>query len=476
MPVKRRGFFFQYFDRIVCGVVALGILAAVLYAARRAGTVNRVASPSDVVENLRVIEVKMRQGGAAVPPPKVDYAVMVTDRLQSYSPPRPLKGDPFYPPLPKALPNVRIGLNQEAVLDFKAPLDKGSVKVERAKAGGDEDLVDVIGHPEDDDYTRVRIRSRDKEGEVFVVGEAGGLKHELKVYVDPKVGKVAYAPKEIDARPGLGVVVLRIAPDPRNDDDEVEVEGYEVWRRDWADPLGDYESLETANVGAGVAGVGAVGAARFAAAQRGLATRARAGVRTGLEGAIEWQDLEVEAGQRYSYKVRTVGLNTYPKESDFTASAFVEVPPMVDFRVTGSGPDTLGIEVAEFSSAGGVSQGKFWVHSGDEIGGVAQNARTGQVNNLLTDCVLVDFHRNVIQPGRGLISDRAIYIDAEGNLQEAWRWRTGTESTFWELVKQGGAGRARTGPFMGPTGPTEPVFGPGGLPRGARPTGGRRGG
>jgi len=469
MPVKKLGFFFQYFDRIVCGVVALGILAAVLYAARRAGTVNRVASPSDVQEQLRVIEAKMRQGGAAVPLPKVDYAVMVSERLQSYAPPRPLKYDPFYPPLPKVLPDVTIGLNQEAVLDFKAPLDKGSVKVERSKAGGGEDLVDVIGHPEDHDYTRVRIRSRDKEGDVFVVGEAGGLKHELKVYVNANVGKTAYAPKEIDARPGLGVVVLRIAPDPRNDDDEVEVQGYEVWRRDWADPLGDYKRLQTVNVGA--VGVGAVGAARFAAAPRSLTTRAGAGARTGLEGAVEWQDLKVEAGQRYSYRVRTIGLNTYPKESDFTASAFVEVPPMVDFR----GPDTLGIEVAELSSAGGVSQGKFWVHSGDEIGGVVQNARTGQVNNLLTDCVLVDFHRNVIQPGRGLISDRAIYIDAEGNLQAAWRWRTGTESRFWELVKQGGARRARTGPFMGPTGPMEPAFGPTGLPLGARPTGGRRG-
>ncbi len=466
MPVKKRGFFFQYFDKMICGVVALGILAAALYAVMKGGSVNRVAPPSEVINNMQIIETKMRQGGESTPPERVDYLGRVESRIENYSPPRTLACDIFYPELPKALPAVAIGLDQEAVLDFKAPLDKGSVKVE-----GPEGIVDVVRHPEDEDYARVVIRSHDKEGDVTVVGVAGGLKHEYPVTVDAKVGKTAYPPTGIEAEAGLGTVTVRIVPDPRNAD--VEVESYEVWRRDWADPLGEYQKVPGMGAAAATARAGRAAGAGMAALGAAFNPMAglRAGAQAGPGGAIEWEDAGVKPGQKYSYKVRTVGANTYPRESDFTPSAFAEVPRMIDFRVTGSSPDRLGIEVADMS-AGGVSQEKFWVSMGDEIGGVVQDQRTARVTNLLTDYVLVDFQRNVIQPDRGLISDRAIYSDAEGNLHEAWRWRKGTESKFWDLVEQGGR-RAQPGAFMGPMGPTGV---PAGAPPGVRgPTGGPRG-
>lgn len=486
MPIAKPGFVLTYFEKIICAVVALGVLAAAVNAVRRAGVVSRVASPESVAADIRAIERKIREPVGTGPPvePLPDYVEMIRRCMEDCAPPRTMPLHIVQPPRPRTYDPIRVGLYKEFVLEFKVPLDMGSVKVE-----GPEGILEVVAHPDGEDYKCARVRSSDKEGQGRVVAVSEGLRLEYPVIVDEKVGKTAYPPSKVVADAQQGVVVVRITPNPKNKDEEVEVLRYEVWRRDWADSLGDYRKAGDVAVAAaaGLTGVpGAMyaptaappwatgratgGAGMGRGIPTGLPTRTR-GVTAGDD--LPWQDRGVSAGEKYSYKVRTVGSNTYPAAGEFSEAAFVEASSDTDFRFKSSTRERIGFDVAQLSVGGRVITGTFWASPGEEIGGIRQDDVTGQVDNLLTGDVLVAFHRGVIQPARGLISDRVIYADDEGNLLV--RWRKETKSDIWDIVDQ--VGRV---PVMGPAGPPTgiPVGRPtGGPPAGrgyARPTGGPR--
>ncbi|MCK4282789.1 MAG: hypothetical protein KAX44_00625 [Candidatus Brocadiae bacterium] len=461
MPVARQSFLFQYFDKMICGVVALAILAAVVYAYGRAGRVARVAPPARVREDIRLIEDRMEEPGPPETFRKKDYVTAILKRLEQRAVPRTMPADGvIYPEPPESYEPAYVGIDGEFVLEFDAPLDKGSVKVE-----GEEGLVELMAHPDGDDYKKVRLKSGAGEGEVTVAGMAGGLRHQYPVTIDSKVGKSAHPPVEIEVTAAQRQVTVTITPDPRNEEDDVEVVGYEVWRRDWVDPLGDYRKV--GDVGGAAGGVGLMARTPMAFGPGGpfmgaRMTAAGAGAQVAA-GTVAWPDADVTPGEKYSYKVRTVGANTYPEAGEFTEPYLVEVAPELDFRFSSSRPGETRFEVARLSSVGISERGTFWVSVGDDIGGVLTSMRGG-VNNLLTGAVLVDFHRNVMLPERRLISDRAIYADSEGNLFEQFRWRRGTESQFWDAVE----GVRQIGRMGMPGGPGAAVP-PGFLPPEAMP-------
>ncbi|MHC4788776.1 MAG: hypothetical protein ACYS8K_06160, partial [Planctomycetota bacterium] len=169
------------------------------------------------------------------------------------------------------------------------------------------------------------------------------------------------------------------------------------------------------------------------------------------EGADQFRDPQVVAGEAYSYKVRTVAANTYPQAGGFTEPLLVKVDPRVDFRFARSLSDKVGFDVAKMFP-GGVRTETFWVSVGQEIGGIVQDPMTGEVLNFSTGHVMVDFHKSVVLAGVG-VTDRVVYADPEGSLHVRLRGETG--SGIWEQKAAAAPGRrprAPAGPgFRGPS-------------------------
>jgi hypothetical protein len=344
-----------------------------------------------------------------------------------------------WPPFDKVYPKVTVGRNKEFVLDFEAPLTVGTVSVTTQGEGGGE-LIALVEHPVDDDYSKVKLESFTQEGTANVRAQAGdGSTHRYLVAVDRNAGKTAYPP-EVKLSSTEDAIEVKIIPNEQNTTDEVAVVSYEVWRRDWSDPLASFELA--ANVRA--EDIAPTGRERQPAGAGFAPFGPRAPGRTQTqEAGLVWNDRTVDAGESYSYKVRTVGDNTFPAESEFSDAILIEASPSVDFKWTSSSLDKVGCDIVK-SFGGQIDQKNFWVRTGDEIGGVASGGAAVGDLNFKTGFFLVDFHRQVILPGIG-VTDRMVYADESGDLHERLRGQTKTD--LWDKV---GAPR-RPGP--GPVGP-----------------------
>ncbi|MHC4593094.1 MAG: hypothetical protein ACYS8L_10430 [Planctomycetota bacterium] len=430
MPVGKQGILFKYFDKAICAVVALAVLAALFYTVKRAGALGREEPPEKAATIIQQIEAKLRSGTASNALEKKAYLTGVLDRIQKVPSPVPLGRDPFRPPLPERHSTVRIGLNRTFILELESPFKPDSVHVR-----GSEKTLELRDYPADGDYRQVRLRSGNREGKAVVEGESDSVKHEYPIVVNAQVGKIAHPPSKLTAAGRRGTVTLRIEPNRDNDDEGVKVVKYEVWRRDWVDPLGEY-----GKVGEAVAGAVAESSSRRTAPAAGGPTAGPRGApmawraqepQPAKKGArAEWRDQKVRPGQAYSYKARTVGSNTYPAAGEFTRPIMVKVEPNVDFAFQRSTGETVGFDVAKRFSAG-VEKETFWVSVGQEIGGISKDG--GEVRSFLTGLVMVDFHRGVLLPGVG-VTDRVIYADREGNLHMRLRRERG--SSIWDEKKE----------------------------------------
>jgi len=431
MPVVKHGLAFKYFDKAICGVVALGLLAALFFALSRAGSASRDAPAGPMVSSLKVVEEDLR--AKHVDLQVKDFIELIRRRFTDVPVPESVP-DIIYPPMPVTYPGLAISTNREFVLQFSEPLEKGSVTV-----SGEAPLVSVVQHPVEGDYKRVLLSSGSQEGKATVQGATGeGVQHSYPVTVDAEAGKTAYPPDKLAVvSTRNSVVVLQIEPSARNAGEGVEVVEYEVWRRDWEDALGEYRKVAAvaeADVSATSGGPGAYPAAGYPAA--GYPGAAQPAVPQG----VYWEDSGVIPGQRYGYKVRTVGANTYPKASDFTEAAMAEVDARVDFRFARSTADTVGCEVLQAFGAVPTTE-TFWVRVGGEIGGVVKNPMTGEDVSYLTGNVLLDFHRSIFLAGS--VTDRMIYVDPEGFLRQ--RLRKETKTSLWESASAAGGTGMRTG-------------------------------
>lgn len=449
MPVVKRGFLFNYFDKIICGAVALAVLLAAGYAAVRSSS---DADPQAVADDLQALERKMNAEPEEVEiPPDIKPKI---ERQFELTAPRQVR-DVFFPPLPVRHPKAVVGRYKEFELDFEAPIAEGTIQITNEEEGSSR-LLSLVEHPVDGDYSKARLESFDDEGTTIVLAEAGdGTSHEYPVEINRDAGKTAYPP-EVELSSVEEGINVKIIPSEQNTENEVEVVSYEVWRREWADPLGSFtlaanvKAQEIAATGAGALGRRAAGMPMVGPQAR----RGRPGQEQEAEAGLVWTDEDVESGELYSYRVRTVGANTFPQRSEFVEPEPLEATPGVDFRWTSSSLDRVGCEVVK-SFDGSVQQEKFWVSEGDEIGGVATGSAATDLN-FKTGLYLVDFHRQIILPGTG-VTDRMVYADESGNLHQRLRGEAKTD--LWDQVGRTGSRRAGpTGPFgpMGPTGPTAP--------------------
>jgi hypothetical protein len=485
MPVVKRGFLFKHFEKFICAIAALAFLFAVVYAIARAGALSREVPPEKVERDLELIAEGMR--GEADPVQKRDYLEQILARVEELPPALPMRAHVFFPPVRTRDGQTTVATDTEFVVSFDEPVTPGTVRIV-----GEEELVQVVEHPVEGDYRKVRLRSRSEEGAGLVVGETPSGDTEYAVVIRRGVGKTAHPPREISVVDRQGGVTLGFEPDPRNED--IRLVGYEVWRRDWDDPLGEYRKVTRVTGQSAAArpapsrsrrrptgppaidfGAMAAARAREAAERARREAMARAGgaaapsgpmrpgvgrptARPAAEAAPEeltWRDASVSPGKTYSYKARTVGADTYPEAGEFGDPILVRVPPNVDFQFTRSTIGKVGFEVAKLFTGGTVKKASFWTSVGDEIGGVEQDSDTGEVLNYRTGMVMVDFHRAVLLPGTG-VTDRVVYADREGNLHERLREETGSD--LWEMLKEQesaptrGPLRRRTGRFM-PSGP-----------------------
>ncbi len=442
MPVQSQGFAFRYFDKILCAVVGLGLLVGIGYGlARNAAFAERV-NPEEIARDLTELRRRQDESPPAADEPRLGEEVL--GALRRVESPRPVR-DTMLPPLPYVYSEQRVPPEESFELRFDSPLAPGSVLVE-----GNEFALDILDHPVDGDYRRVRVASKRWEERASVVGMDGDVKHIHPVVIDSEVGRPPYPPVEVRIAERREAVRLEFEPDPRVAQEEVAIRNYEVWRRDWSDPVGDY---------ALVAAVAPAARAEPDTLRRqpGVPTDLPPGVPEEVlremrrrqqpvrqpvrpqpqeaepdedDLVVSWMDRDVEPGRRYAYKVRTVGHNTFPTAGEFTDPLTAEILPNIDFRFTMPGVDGVRVEVARQTEDGRTLTERFWVAVGDEIGGVRRDRRTGDVQDFTTGYTLVDFHARATVPGTGVPSSRIIYADRDGVLRERYRNETRIEE-FW---------------------------------------------
>ncbi|MGD2175374.1 MAG: hypothetical protein PVJ27_08230, partial [Candidatus Brocadiaceae bacterium] len=89
MPVAKRGFLFRYFDRILCGVVAVGLLACIAYAVKRAASLPEQIRPNKISNDLQVLQRKKETPPPAVREPQL--AEKIAQSLRQAPTPRPVR-------------------------------------------------------------------------------------------------------------------------------------------------------------------------------------------------------------------------------------------------------------------------------------------------------------------------------------------------------------------------------------------------
>jgi hypothetical protein len=449
MPVQKKGFAFRYFDKILCGVVALGLIVGIGYGLMRNASFAERVNPQQIARDIEELRRRQREAPPPVAEPQLEEQIL--SRLESVDQPQPVR-DMMLPPLPYVYPEQKVPPEVEFELEFNAPLAPGSVTVE-----GNEFALEVLEHPVQGDYRRVTVASKRWEEEASVVGKAGDVKHIYPVVIDGAVGKRPYPPVQLRVLNRREQVRLSFRHDPRVEQEGVAIRNYEVWRRDWSDPTGEYKLVAavaptaeavggrqrrrrqptTGGVPGGLEGVLPPEVLREMQRRGQLPGRTRPSQaeeqeeRELAERAVVWVDEEVEPGRRYGYKVRTVGKNTFPTEGQFTEPLTAEVFPNLDFKFTLPGMDSVRVEVRKEADNGRVMSQSFWVAVGEEIGRSVRDRRTGTMQDFSTGYTLIDFHSRATVPESGLPSSRIICIDQDGVLRERYRNETRL-SALWD--------------------------------------------
>jgi hypothetical protein len=453
MPVVKHGIAFKYFDKTICGVVALALLAGIVFALSRGMSAQKGTDPEKIKPILVRLETELVKKHHEAAPS--DYIGDFEKRLKDVREPRTVPDNTFYMSLPVTHEALAISTDRQFVLDFNAPLAKGSITIE-----GPAGMVTLVEHPVDSDYSRVLLASHSDQGSVTVEGLTGdGVRHIYPVRVDSKAGKTAYPPEKLKVvSQKKGSVVLNIVPDPRNADEGVEVAEYEVWRRDWQDPLGAFRKVasvkaeEVTPLTRTPAPVSPV-IGPYVAPAYGAAAQPEQ-----PEG-IYWEDRGVTPGRRYGYKVRMVGSNTYPAASDFIGPELADVEPRIDFRFQRSIGSKVDCDVIKVTGGATPVMEAFPVVAGDEIGGIVTVAGLDQ--SYLTGNVMLEFESGILL-GRSATTDRMIYADPEGFLRERLRRESKIDKAEWDAAAAAAAAARRASvPGAGMPMP----YGAAGLPR-----------
>jgi len=458
MPAQKKGFFRRYGDKVLCACVFCVLVVAAYFAY----TLSRVSESADPRAAVKEWAAKSGQVGSTPsqePTETEDFLQEWTRRNALVEPEAMRRPSPMWWALPRIYPPVRVGFAREVKLSFAEPIEEGSFIV---KDGANIAGLVEIEHPHNLNYAEavLKIPNLPVESKVAfkVEGRAGERKHIQPVVVSEEYGKRAYPPIKVSAAAGLGRVTLAFEPDPKNEEQEVEVAYYAVFRQPARDPVQEFEMV--GGLPAGQSGTRGP-AVRGYEGMEGMYDPGRGGKGPAPEGgtklaptgaarttALQWTDFDVEPGETYLYKVQVYASEAQPSWSEFTDVLEATVPNNVEFRFSRGSPGrSVTFEVAKtFGRV--VRTTEFRVDIGEQIGGVQERgARIGARDELSfwTGCYLLDYHPRVVrketvtttfgESKRTSVSSRIIYVDRRGNVRV--RWKDESPPEIWEAVRTG---------------------------------------
>ncbi|MFP4175909.1 MAG: hypothetical protein ACOCR1_01155 [Planctomycetota bacterium] len=429
MPVKHNGFLFQHFEKIVCGIAGMVFVVACVYAISRMRS-NKVEKLTGDIESLRTqIEQQMDEEPGDL---EIEDYVEQWDRAFEVGDPGEIR-EAFWYPWPVYYSGRKMAVNEQYVLDFRAPLVPDSVKVEQQDSEEEKVIAD-ISHPVGLDYSKVEVLTGEVEqGEAVLVGKVGDRVHRIPLVVDETIRERAAPPIGLEAAARRKGIEVSWRPNPDNEEG-VNVQRYEIYRRRGRDLTDPFVKVKEVDVG-----------------DRGRDDREGREDERGEEDEEEgddesysWTDEVYEGDQQeadrdesadegvkaeetYLYRIRAVAEDSEPPESKFSETVRAIALPTVDFEFQGQRGDALRFKVRIYRG-GQVEEINCNNRIGDEIGTVEEEDDSEQ--EFLTGYYLIDFHPEAIRQdpySRG----RVIYMDARGRVRERWRGQTRVED-LWE--------------------------------------------
>lgn len=446
MPVEKRSFLFRYFDKIVCAVIAIGLILVVVSAVKR----NRGDETRNLIARIEQAsgQVENQAHRAAPEEPVEDYLKLRAERNVVEAPGRVVDLTPH--PAKKYEP-VWLGTAQTEVLSFTEPLVPGTTVEVIGPAA--EDVLKILEFPVDGDYTKVRVQTTKVEGRVELRAQTQRSRVVRAVWVKKGMNAQAYPPIELKALAIREGVALSFKPNPQNVE-HVAVSVHQIWRQDPHDAAAGFTLLaevparpsETAWAGAGatapVPSPGAPIPSPFGEGgwnMSGLPPAEGTGTGVSAEGANEPYkilDQGIQPDGVYVYKIRSMPQQYYQKPSEFTDKTQVETLPNIDFRYVRGQPlrggrARLTFEVAKYTG-NEIRTVSFQNRVGDMIGGVDYD-ETGRPVYYLTGCYLVDCHYYV-RPEKGGTLGRITYMDRRGRLRMRYKNEVAAPD-LWEQLQ-----------------------------------------
>ncbi len=425
MPVRRRGWLFQYFEKLVCGVAAILLLIG-LYDVWPRNRLPQELKPDRLDAR---IEQLARRSRSKPPPlsdaPRLQEKVVAHFRAAGRL---PGLGELMTPPQPEVYDPIRVGVNMEFEVEFRAPLAADSLTVM-----GNEGLLEVVKPPgAEGDYRTVVVRSRDPgteqvEGEATLVGMASGVKHIYPVRVSRDVTAAPPPPAELRVQRARRYVVLECKPPVGSG--SARILGYEIWRRDWSDPLAEYERVGGARASQARGGDWAA----VIEGIKGLSPEMKERIQRRIAGGYAmWRDTGVTPGRVYAYKARAVGVDTFPQRGEFTDPVNVRVLRNTDFKFTLVGADSVRFELLKRIGLERFLRKSLWIRPGDKIETVYISRQTGEAEPMETGYTLVDFHSQARVPGTQRTVSRVICADESGSLSARYAGEVSSEDLWAE--------------------------------------------
>ncbi len=440
---KRFMFFFRHFEKIICAMVVLALVGAVVHVIRK-NTGDEVERVIDDIEGyVEELETPDPLPTLEEPPPYYDQWARTYDVPPS---PDEIKGV-FWMHYPQYYQELAVGTGREIVLEFDDPLDEGTVNVVVEEGQNVLSEEEKFVHPVNDDYSKVVVYTGQDEGTVRITAIGGGRAHVWEIRTDAGIEMQPHPPVD----PGHVVtrreVEIHFAPNPDNRE-KVTVEAYEIHRRRARDLLDEFERVAAIPVSseeltpqsleklgeegrrtleegeaepADGGGEPAEGNGEPPPEERAVGARME-------DGVYKWRARRFDPDEIYLYKIRTVGLLSEPKESEFVRMPEpVRTMPLADFRLVFGMPEWVDVYELSLELAaeveGGFEKGERAYVIGDRV--------TGEDGRFDTGSVLLDYHR---EPRRDL--RRIVYVDRRGEIKSRRKyfWGTGRDgSEPWEV-------------------------------------------
>ncbi len=422
MVVHQKGFFLRNFEKIISAVIALFILVALGYVVN----VNRAVELKDLLDRIEESKVIIDRGAGEPPEETIPpYESLWAKRTEVRSPEE--FASVFWPSFPEYYPEFVAGTGREYVLEFTDPIYDNTIEIEVLEGENVLSLEDIAHpHPLYGDESRMVINTGSGEGRVRVVAKGGGKTHIREIVTDEAIDVPPSPPLNLAAKFTRGRKKLHFEHNPENEEGVV-VEEYEIFRKRARDILSSFELVDTVTVQADELSSDAREALREAGkspAESRDAVERDIDIDIDAEGVLYvWEETDVNPEELYLYKVRTVGLKSNPRRSDFTDLLRVETLPTNDFRLWDFIGDELEFELA-FETDRVMEKVQIENVLGDRVGISVEDRNEDYPID--TSCLIIDFHSQV---------RRIIYVDPKKRIKSLSRdfWRTGSDDDYpWE--------------------------------------------